>query len=45
MARALDRWKKLDIVRQQYARTALERIRAKPGLSKDVCEIVTKALD
>jgi aminopeptidase N len=44
MARGFDRWKKLDGVRQQHARAALERIRATPGLSKDVAEIVTKGL-
>ena len=44
MARAFDRWKKFDASRQAHARLALERIRATPGLSKDVAEIVTKAL-
>jgi len=44
MARAFDRWKKFDPNRQVHARAALERIRATPGLSKDVAEIVTKAL-
>ncbi|HYH40441.1 MAG TPA: aminopeptidase N [Burkholderiales bacterium] len=44
MARAFDRWKKFDPARQARARAALERIRATPGLSKDVAEIVTKAL-
>ena len=44
MARAFDRWKKFDPGRQAHARAALERIRATAGLSKDVAEIVTKAL-
>jgi aminopeptidase N len=44
MARAFDRWKKLDAGRQRHARAALERIRDSAGLSKDVCEIVTKGL-
>ena len=44
MARAFDRWKKFDAARQAHARAALERIRAKAGLSKDVAEVVTKAL-
>jgi aminopeptidase N len=45
MARAFDRWKKFDSGRQAHARAALEAIRATRGLSKDVAEIVTKALD
>ncbi|HEV7799585.1 MAG TPA: aminopeptidase N, partial [Burkholderiales bacterium] len=44
MARGFDRWKKFDAGRQTHARAALERIRNTPGLSKDVAEIVTKAL-
>jgi aminopeptidase N len=44
IARAFDRWKKFDAGRQAHARAALERIRAKDGLSKDVAEVVTKAL-
>jgi aminopeptidase N len=44
MARAFDRWKKFDAVRQVHARAALERVRATAGLSKEVAEIVTKAL-
>ncbi len=44
MARAFDRWRKFDENRQRHARAALERIRATPGLSKDVSEIVTKGL-
>ena len=44
MARGFDRWKKFDAGRQAHARAALERIRSTPGLSRDVAEIVTKAL-
>jgi aminopeptidase N len=44
VARAFDRWRKFDASRQAHARAALERIRAKAGLSKDVAEVVTKAL-
>jgi aminopeptidase N len=44
MARGFDRWKKFDAGRQAKARTQLERIRDADGLSKDVAEIVTKAL-
>ena len=44
MVRGFDRWKKFDAQRQARARAALERIRHKPGLSKDVTEIVTRAL-
>ena len=44
MARAFDRWRKFDAGRQEKAKAALERIRDTKGLSKDVAEIVTKAL-
>jgi len=44
IARAFDRWKKFDAARQAHARTALERVRDAAGLSKDVAEVVTKAL-
>jgi aminopeptidase N len=44
ITRAFDRWKKFDERRQAMARAALERIRAAPKLSKDVAEVVTKAL-
>jgi aminopeptidase N len=44
MARGFDRWKKFDAQRQNRARAQLERIRDTPGLSRDVSEIVTKAL-
>ncbi len=44
MARGFDRWKKFDAGRQAHARAALERVRDAESLSKDVAEIVTKAL-
>ena len=44
MARGFDRWKRFDPARQRKAKAALERIRDADGLSKDVAEIVTKAL-
>jgi aminopeptidase N len=44
IARAFDRWRKFDAGRQAHARAALERVRDTQGLSKDVAEVVTKAL-
>jgi aminopeptidase N len=44
MSRAFDRWRKFDAGRQAKAAAALERIRDSKGLSKDVAEIVNKAL-
>ncbi len=44
LARAFDRWRKFDAGRQAHARAALERVRDRAGLSKDVAEVVTKAL-
>ena len=44
MARAFDRWRKFDAGRRQHASAELERIRDAQGLSKDVAEIVGKAL-
>jgi aminopeptidase N len=44
LARAFDRWRKFDATRQAHARRALEHVRATDGLSKDVLEVVTKAL-
>jgi aminopeptidase N len=44
MARGFDRWKRFDSNRQTRAREQLERIRDADGLSRDVAEIVTKAL-
>jgi aminopeptidase N len=44
MARAFDRWKRFDENRKSKARSQLERIRDSAGLSRDVAEIVVKAL-
>ena len=44
MARAYDRWTRFDERRKAGAKAALERIRDTEGLTKDVAEIVTKAL-
>jgi aminopeptidase N len=44
MARGFDRWKKFDEKRQDRARAALQRVRDAQGLSRDVAEIVGKAL-
>ncbi len=44
LARAFDRWKKFDTGRQAHARAALQHIRNTDGLSKDVLEVVSKAL-
>jgi aminopeptidase N len=44
LARAFDRWRKFDASRQAHARAALERIRDRAGLSKDVAEVIAKAL-
>ncbi len=44
MARSFDRWTKFDAGRQAHARRQLERIRDTKDLSRDVAEIVTKAL-
>ena len=41
----LTRWRKFDANRQNLMRTALERIKARDKLSKDVFEVVTKSLD
>ncbi|HJW03608.1 MAG TPA: aminopeptidase N [Azospira sp.] len=44
LARCFDRWKKFDAGRQAHSRTALESLRDHSGLSRDVFEIVTRAL-
>jgi aminopeptidase N len=44
LARSFDRWKKFDADRQAHARAALEKIRAHPGLVRDVLEVVERAL-
>jgi len=45
IARGFDRWKRFDSERMTKAKAQLERIRDAEDLSKDVAEIVTKALD
>ena len=44
LARCFDRWKKFDAGRQAHARAALEGLRDHAGLSRDVFEIVSRAL-
>ena len=44
VARSFDRWKRFDAAHQDHARAALERIRDRDGLSRDVGEIVGRAL-
>jgi aminopeptidase N len=44
LVRCFDRWKKFDDGRMKHAKAQLERILAKPQLSKDVHEIVSKNL-
>jgi aminopeptidase N len=44
MARGFDRWKRFDEKRKAAARAALQRIRDSQGLTRDVAEIVTKAM-
>ena len=44
VARALDRWRNLAQPYQHAAAEALKRIAAKTDLSKDVREVVTRAL-
>ncbi|QRX83553.1 aminopeptidase N [Glaciimonas sp. PAMC28666] len=44
LARSLDRWTKYAPAVQEKMRNALERIAATPDLSKDVLEVISKAL-
>jgi len=44
LARAMDRWRKYTPDRQAQARASLQRVLARPGLSRDVREVVGKAL-
>ncbi|WP_305073688.1 aminopeptidase N [Propionivibrio sp.] len=44
LARCFDRWKKFDAGRQAQARAALESLHRQDGLSRDVFEVVDKAL-
>lgn len=45
LARCFDRWKKFDATRQSHARAALEDLMRQPGLSRNVFEVVEKALE
>ncbi len=44
LARSFDRWKRFDSERQRHSRAALESVCSQPGLSRDVFEVVDKAL-
>ncbi|RGE40090.1 aminopeptidase N [Comamonas testosteroni] len=44
LARVMDRWKKLAEPYRAAARSAVERVAAKPNLSNDVREVITRAL-
>ncbi len=44
LARCFDRWRKFDTARQSHARAALESLHKKSGLSRDVFEVIDKAL-
>jgi len=44
LARSFDRWRRFDTAHQAQARIALESLRTHPGLSRDVFEIVERAL-
>ena len=44
VARGFDRWKRFDVNRRNHSKNQLERIRDAAGLSRDVAEIVGKAL-
>ncbi len=44
LARSLDRWIKYPMAQQEQMKAALEKVAATPRLSKDVLEVVTKAL-
>jgi len=44
LARALDRWRRFTPDRQALMRAALERVAAKPTLSRDTGEVIGKAL-
>lgn len=45
LARAMDNWQQLAEPYQSAAKTAIERVAARPDLSPDVREVVTRALD
>ena len=45
MVRPMMRWKRFDPKRQEMMKAALEKVLATPGLSKNVYELVSKALN
>jgi aminopeptidase N len=44
MVRNLERFKRFEPARRTLMRTALEKVAATPGLSKETSEVVSKAL-
>ena len=44
LARSFDRWRRFDSGRQAHARAALEALHRQSGLSRDVFEVIDKAL-
>ena len=44
LARTLDRWRKYAPALQEQMQEALQRVAATPRLSKDVFEVISKAL-
>ena len=44
LARSLDRWRKYTPALQEKMRLALQQVAATPKLSRDVAEVITKAL-
>ncbi len=44
LARCFDRWRRFDAGRQTHARAALEALKKREGLSRDVFEVIDKAL-
>ena len=44
VARSFDRWRRFDATRQAHAKAALQRIRDSGSLSRDVAEIIERAL-
>ena len=45
LSRAFDRWKRFDAAHQTHARAALERVAGTKGLSRDVFEVISRALE
>ena len=44
MVRPMMRWKRFDEKRQEMMKAALEKVLTKPGLSRNVYELVSKSL-